>query len=173
MPWLSNRHGRWLQTKSKRLNGIYTTSVIGFLLLFLLFFSALNDAWKHLLVLGFALEAIPIYWFNVIYRDKYQRMTSATWPAGPWPLINSPIIAAINPSIATLPLSRSTKPRDPLFQGRLVVRPSPNASKGSYWKFWLDKWCPSNRDWSYAKIMLFFIGLGQLQAWTYPWMLIV
>ena len=44
VPWLSKRYGRWLQTKSKRLNAIYTTSVIGFLLLFLLFFSALNDA---------------------------------------------------------------------------------------------------------------------------------
>ena len=44
VPWLSKRYGRWLQTKSKRLNAIYTASVIGFLLLFLLFFSALNDA---------------------------------------------------------------------------------------------------------------------------------
>jgi antibiotic biosynthesis monooxygenase (ABM) superfamily enzyme len=44
VPWLSKRYGRWLQTKSKRLNAIYTTSVIGFLLLFLLFFSSLNDA---------------------------------------------------------------------------------------------------------------------------------
>jgi hypothetical protein len=44
VPWLSKRYGHWLQTKSKRLNAIYTTSVIGFLLLFLLFFSALNDA---------------------------------------------------------------------------------------------------------------------------------
>ena len=44
VPWLSKRYARWLQTKSKRLNAIYTASVIGFLLLFLLFFSALNDA---------------------------------------------------------------------------------------------------------------------------------
>ena len=44
VPWLSKRYGHWLQTKSKRLNAIYTASVIGFLLLFLLFFSALNDA---------------------------------------------------------------------------------------------------------------------------------
>ena len=74
----------------------------------------------------------------VIYSAKYQRMTAATWPAGPWPLINSPMMAAINPSIATLPLRRSTKSSDPWFHGRLVVSPSPNASKGSYWKFWRD-----------------------------------
>ena len=98
--------------------------------------------------------------WNGPYRDKYQRITAATWPAGPWPLINSPMIAAIKPNIATRPLRRSTKPRDPWFHGRFVVRPSPKASKGSYWKFWRDKGALSIRNWVYAEIQLRFIGLG-------------
>ena len=41
VPWLSQRYSGWLQTNSKRLNLIYSSSVLGFLLLFLLLFSAL------------------------------------------------------------------------------------------------------------------------------------
>ena len=37
LPWLSQRYGRWLQTNSIFLNAIYTSSVISFLLLFLIF----------------------------------------------------------------------------------------------------------------------------------------
>lgn len=41
MPWLSQQYSGWLTTNNKRLNLIYSFSVLGFLLLFLLFFSAL------------------------------------------------------------------------------------------------------------------------------------
>ena len=41
VPWLSQRYSGWLQTNSKRLDLIYSSSVLGFLLLFLLLFSAL------------------------------------------------------------------------------------------------------------------------------------
>ena len=41
VPWLSQRYRGWLQTNSNRLNLVYSSSVLGFLLLFLLFFSAL------------------------------------------------------------------------------------------------------------------------------------
>ena len=37
VPWLSQRYSRWLQTNSIFLNAIYTSSVISFLLLFLIF----------------------------------------------------------------------------------------------------------------------------------------
>ena len=42
VPWLSRRYQSWLQNKSKRWNIIYSSSVIGFLLLFLLLFSGMN-----------------------------------------------------------------------------------------------------------------------------------
>ena len=44
VPWLSYRYSSWLQTNSRRLNVIYVSSVLGFLLLFLLFFSVFYDA---------------------------------------------------------------------------------------------------------------------------------
>ena len=40
VPWLSRRYENWLQTNSRRLDLIYTSSVFGFLLLFMLFFSS-------------------------------------------------------------------------------------------------------------------------------------
>ena len=42
VPWLSRRYENWLQNKSMRWNILYSSSIIGFLLLFLLFFSHLN-----------------------------------------------------------------------------------------------------------------------------------
>ena len=42
VPWLSRRYQNWLQNKSKRWDIIYSSSVIGFLLLFLLLFSRIN-----------------------------------------------------------------------------------------------------------------------------------
>jgi len=42
VPWLSRLYSNWLKTQSKRLNIIYSSSVLGFLLLFLLFFSNLT-----------------------------------------------------------------------------------------------------------------------------------
>lgn len=42
VPWLSRRYSNWLQNQSQRWNIIYSSSVIGFLLLFLLFFSHLT-----------------------------------------------------------------------------------------------------------------------------------
>ena len=44
VPWLSRLYGGWLKTNSRRLNLIYTSSVLGFLLLWLLFFSSFFDA---------------------------------------------------------------------------------------------------------------------------------
>jgi uncharacterized protein len=40
VPWLSRRYENWLKTNSRRLDLIYTFSVFGFLLLFMLFFSS-------------------------------------------------------------------------------------------------------------------------------------
>ena len=54
-----------------------------------------------------------------------------SWPTIPLPLTASPIKAAKKPSIATRPLSSSTAAKAPLFQGRWLVRPSPNFSTGS------------------------------------------
>ena len=42
VPWLSHRYEDWLQNQSKRWNIIYSSSVIGFLLLFLLLFSHMD-----------------------------------------------------------------------------------------------------------------------------------
>lgn len=43
VPWLSQRYAKWLQIKSNRLNFMYTFSVLGFLFLFLLVFTALYN----------------------------------------------------------------------------------------------------------------------------------
>lgn len=44
VPWLSRLYSGWLQSNSRRLNIFYTSSVLGSLLLFLLFFTVLSDA---------------------------------------------------------------------------------------------------------------------------------
>ena len=44
VPWLSRLYSVWLNTDSRLLNLIYTSSVLGFLLLWLLFFSSFFDA---------------------------------------------------------------------------------------------------------------------------------
>ena len=44
VPWLSRLYSGWLQSNSRRVNIFYTSSVFGFLLLFLLFFTVLSDA---------------------------------------------------------------------------------------------------------------------------------
>ncbi len=43
VPWLSQRYSDWLQTNSHRMNIIYTSSVLCFLLMFFLLFSVLYD----------------------------------------------------------------------------------------------------------------------------------
>ena len=42
VPWLSRRYENWLHNQSKRWDIVYSSSVVGFLLLFLLIFSRLN-----------------------------------------------------------------------------------------------------------------------------------
>ena len=42
VPWLSRRYEKWLQNQSMRWNILYSSSIVGFLLLFLLFFDQLS-----------------------------------------------------------------------------------------------------------------------------------
>ena len=41
VPWLSRRYGGWLSNRSLRWNLIHGTTIVGYLLLFLMLFSAL------------------------------------------------------------------------------------------------------------------------------------